>query len=54
MSNDKSILDQIAEEVGTITEKQDDDDSADKLARDGEEFDPQDYERNKDDYDGDW
>lgn len=49
-----SILDQIAEEVGTITEEQDDDDKENEAAREGDEFDPEDYERDKEDYDGGW
>lgn len=54
MSDDnKSTLNQIAEEVGEIVEEQEDDENK-KSAREGEEFDPEDYERNKEDYDGGW
>lgn len=48
---DQDILDKIAEEIGTITDEQDDDDSKEEPAREGEEFDPRDYERDKDDFD---
>jgi len=51
---DKDILDEIAEDIGTITGEQDDDESKEQPAREGEEFDPRDYERDKDDYDGGW
>ena len=51
---DKDILDEIAEDIGTITEEQDDDESKEQPAREGEEFDPRDYERDKGDYDGGW
>jgi hypothetical protein len=50
--SDNGILDQIAEEISEITEEQEDDNS--KTAREGEEFDDEDYRRNKDDYDGGW
>lgn len=52
--NNNNVLDQIAEEIGEITEEQEDDESDDSLAREGEEFDDEDYRRNKNDYHGDW
>jgi len=51
MSEDAG-LDKIADDIGTVTEEQEDDNS--KTAREGEEFDDEEYRRNKDDYDGDW
>lgn len=52
MSDEKTTLDQIADEIGEITEKQDDDE--DEIAREGKEFDPDEMSRSKDDYDGGW
>lgn len=49
-----SILDQIAEEIGEVTESQDSDEDDEDVAREGEEFDVDDYKRNKNDYDGGW
>lgn len=49
-----SILDQIASEVGEVTESQDSDSDDEDVAREGEEFDVDDYKRNKNDYDGGW
>jgi len=54
MSDNNDTLDEIAEQVGTVTEEQDDDSNKEHPAREGEEFDPRDYERDKDDYDGGW
>lgn len=50
---DEDILDQIADEVGEITEQQESDEG-DEPAREGEEFDIDEYLRSKDDYDGGW
>jgi len=50
MSDEKSILDQIADEIGEITEKQEDDEPDESE----EQFNPEDYYRNKNDYDGGW
>jgi len=47
------VLDSIAEEIGTVTDEQDNK-HEDESAREGEEFDTEDYERTKDDYDGGW
>lgn len=54
MSDGNDILDQIAEEIGEITEEQDTEDDSDDTAREGEEFDPDEMKRNKNDYDGGW
>jgi len=51
--HNNSTLDQIAEEIGTVTEAQDDGDD-EEPAREGEEFDPDEMKRNKNDYDGGW
>jgi hypothetical protein len=50
--SDKDSLAEIAEQVGEITEEQEDD--SNKRAREGDEFDTEDFERNKNDYDGGW
>ena len=44
-------LDDIAEQIGIVTESSTDDDGP---AREGEDFDHEDYLRSKDDYHGDW
>lgn len=49
---DNEILDQIADEIGEVTDEQDDDEE--DIAREGEEFDPDEMKRNKDDYHGGW
>jgi hypothetical protein len=54
MSDNDDTLDQIAEQIGTITEEQDTDDGDSEPAREGEEFDPDEMKRSKDDYDGGW
>jgi len=53
MSDEKSILDQIANEIGEITEQQESDND-NEPAREGEEFDIDEFLRSKDDYDGGW
>ena len=50
---DENILDQIADEVGEITEQQESDED-DEPAREGKEFDIDEFLRSKDDYDGGW
>jgi len=50
MTDNNDILDQIAQEIEEVTEKQEEG----KVAQDGEEFDPDDYRRDKEDYDGGW
>lgn len=47
-------LDDIAEEIGCITEEQDEDDNEKSPAREGEEFDPEEMYRDKEDYEGGW
>jgi len=54
MSDNDDTLDQIAEQIGTITEEQETDDGDSEPAREGEEFDPDEMKRTKDDYDGGW
>lgn len=54
MTEDRDSLDRIAELIGTITDEQELDDRDDKISREGEEFDDEDYRRNKHDYDGGW
>lgn len=54
MTDNNDILDQIAEEIGEITEEQDSNEGEDTPAREGEEFDPDEMKRSKDDYDGGW
>jgi len=46
-----NTLDDIAEEIGSVTESSTDDETP---AREGEEFDTENYERDKEDYDGGW
>lgn len=46
-------LDDIAQNLGTVEESERDDESNDK-AREGEDFEIDDYLRSKDDYDGGW
>jgi len=53
MGDNNDILDQIADEIGEVTEQQDSDDE-DEPAREGEEFDIDEFLRSKDDYDGGW
>jgi len=43
-------LDQIAQDIEEVTEEQEDN----EVAQEGEEFDPEDMHRSKDDYDGGW
>lgn len=50
MTGNNDILDQIAKEIEEVTEEQEEG----EVGQDGEEFDPDDYQRNKDDYDGGW
>lgn len=52
--SNSSALDQIAEEIGTITEEQETDEGTSSPAREGDEFDPDEMKRSKDDYDGGW
>jgi len=52
--NNESTLDKIAERVGTVIEKQETDNDTEQPAREGDEFDNEEYRRNKNDYDGDW
>lgn len=47
------ILDKIAEEVGTVTDEQENSDE-ENPSREGEEFDPSEFYRDKEDYDGGW
>jgi hypothetical protein len=54
MTDDGKTLDEIAEEIGVLTEEQDTDDDEDNVAREGEEFDPDEMRRSKDDYHGGW
>jgi len=53
MTDNKDILDQIADEVGEITDRQESDDE-NEPAREGEEFNIDEFLRSKDDYDGGW
>jgi hypothetical protein len=47
--SNQGVLDQIAQEIGEITDEQDDS----EIAQEGDEFDPEDYHRDRDDeYDG--
>jgi len=46
-------LDKIAEELGEVQESEREPENG-KRGREGEEFDPDDYLRSKDDYDGGW
>lgn len=43
-------LDKIANGLGEVTEEQEDD----EVAKEGEEFDTEEYERSKDEYEGGW
>jgi len=54
MSDSNDALDEIAQDIGTITEHQEADDGDEEPAREGEEFDPDEMKRSKDDYDGGW
>jgi hypothetical protein len=54
MSDNKDTLDQIAQEIGEVVDEQDPEAGQDDPAREGDEFDLDEYMRNKDDYDGDW
>ena len=47
----ESSLDDIAKTIGTLKESEIE---TEETAREGEDFDPEDYKRNKDDYDGGW
>lgn len=47
----EDILDQIAREIGEVTEKQEDSDPDEE---EDEDFDPEDYSRDMDDYNGGW
>lgn len=49
---DNDSLSEIAEQIGKVTEEQND--GEDEPAREGEEFDPEDMKRNKNDYHGGW
>ncbi len=53
-NSDPDILDQIAEEVGEITDEQDNDDDDKATRESSEDFDPDEYRRNMNDYDGGW
>jgi len=48
--NGDSSLDDIAKTIGTLKESEIEEDTA----REGEEFDTEDYKRKKEDYDGGW
>jgi len=50
---DKGTLDQIADEIGDITDEQTDGES-EESSREGDEFDVDDFKRTKDGYDGGW
>lgn len=50
---DNNTLDDIASDIGEIVEEQQND-SNKQAAREGEEFDDEEYRRDKEDYDGGW
>jgi hypothetical protein len=52
MADNNDSLDDIAQNIGTVTDQQDNEDN--KPAREGDEFDPDEMKRNKNDYEGGW
>lgn len=51
---DTTALDRIAQQVGEVNELPEDSDTDEDIAREGEDFDPEEYRRSMDDYDGGW
>jgi len=52
--NNTDTLDQIAQEIGEITEEQNEDTRSDRVAREGEGKPEEMDKRDMDDYDGSW